>query len=244
MEKIAIQGTKRETIGKRVKDLRKAGKLPAVLYGFKVGTQHIEISEKDFAKAFKSAGESTIVNLVVDGQTLPVLIHDVQNHYLSDQPIHVDFYAVDMTQKIKVGVPLHYVGESSAVKALGGTLVKNLSEVEVECLPGDLPHAIEVDISALNTFEDDIRVSDLKVSDKVKILAQPDEVAVTVAAPRTEEEMAALSEEVKEDVTAVEGVIKPEAPAEGEGGEGGEGGEEVKEAKEVKNVKNEEKKKE
>jgi len=213
MESIAITATKREVSGKRVKNLRKAGKLPAVLYGHNVETQQIEMAEKDFAKAFKTAGESTLVNLVVDGKTQPVLIHDVQHHYLNDQPIHVDFYAVNMDEKLKVHVPIHFVGESGAVKAMGGTLVKNLSEVEVECLPADLPQNFEVDISALNTFEDAIRVSDLKPGDRVVILTLPEEVIANVAPPRTEEEMKSLEEVVTEDVTKVEGVIKPEPGA-------------------------------
>jgi large subunit ribosomal protein L25 len=215
MEQIAIQATKREASGKRVKALRNAGKLPAVLYGHGVETQQIEISAKDFGKAFKQAGESTLVNLMVDGKTQPVLIHEVQHHYLDDHPIHVDFYAINMNEKVKVKIPLHFTGESNAVKALGGTLVKNLSEIEVECLPADLPHAFEIDISPLNTFEDAIRVSDLKISDKVNVLGPVEEVIVTVAPPRTEEEMKALEEKVEEDVTKVEGVVKPEVPVEG-----------------------------
>ncbi len=210
MEQIAIQATKRAVSGKQVKALRHAGKLPAVLYGHNVETQQIELSEKDFGKVFKQAGESTLVNLVVDGKGQQVLIHDVQNHYLNGQPIHVDFYAINMAEKIKVKVPLHFLHDAPAVKALGGTLVKNLSEVEVECLPGDLPHNFEIDISNLNTFEDAIRISDIKVSEKVIILSKPDEVIVTVARPRTEEEMKALEETVTEDVTKVEGVVKPE----------------------------------
>ncbi len=216
MENIAITGTKREVSGKRVKSLRTAGKLPAVLYGHNVDNKQIEISEKDFAKAFKTAGESTLINLIVDGKTQPVLIHEVQNHYLNGKPIHVDFYAVNMDEKIKVHVPIHFLGESPAVKALGGTLVKNLSEVEVECLPGNIPQHFEIDISSLNTFEDAIRVSSLPADNKVVILSSPDEVIVNVAPPRSEEEMNALNAEVKEDVTAVEGVIKPDpalAPA-------------------------------
>lgn len=215
MEQIEIQATKREVLGKEVKKLRNAGQLPAVLYGHNVATQGIEMSEKDFLKALKQAGESTLVNLVVDGKAQSVLIHDVQRHYLNDQPIHVDFYAVNMTEKLKVHVPLRFLGEAPAVKALGGTLVKNLSELEVECLPGDLPQYFEIDISKLNTFEDAIRVSDVKVSNKVAVLAPPDEVIVTVAPPRSEEEMKSLEEVVTEDVTKVEGVVKPEAVVEG-----------------------------
>src|SRR5882672_4069706 len=125
MESISIAATKREVTGKHVKKLRTAGKLPAVLYGHNVETQSIELAEKDFAKAFKTAGESTLINLVVDGKIQPVLIHDVQHHYLNDQAIHVDFYAVNMDEKLKVRVPIHLTGEAGAVKNLGGTLVKN-----------------------------------------------------------------------------------------------------------------------
>lgn len=234
MEQIAIQATKREVSGKRVKTLRAAGKLPAVLYGHNVENQQLEINERDFAKAFKAAGESTIINLMVDGKTQPVLIHDVQNHYLNDQPIHVDFYAVNMTEKLKVRIPIHFIGESPAVKAMGGTLVKNLSEVEVECLPADLPQAFEVDISVLNTFEDAIRLSDLKVGSKVEIIGNLEEQVANVVPPRSEEEMAALNEEVKEDVTAVEGVVKP---VEAEAAEGDAKDEKKKEDKPAKPAK-------
>jgi len=215
MEQIVIQAKKREVTGKRVKTLREAGTMPAVLYGHNVPTQAIEISEKDFTKAFKVAGESTLVNLVVDGKPQSVLIHDVQNHYLHGMPIHVDFYAVNMNEKLKVHVPLHFLGEAPAVKALAGTLVKNINEVEVECLPADLPQNFEIDISTLNTFEDVIRIGDIKVSDKVIIIANPEEVIITVTPPRSEEEMKALEEKIEEDVTKVEGVVKPEATVEG-----------------------------
>lgn len=217
METISLSATKRTVKGKATSKLRSAGILPGVLYGHNTKATDIELDSREFGKAFKQAGESTLVNLSVDGKTQPVLIQEVQNHYLTDQPIHVDFYAVNMNEKLKAKIPLHFVGESAAVKNLGGTLVRNLNEVEVECLPADLPHAIEVDISALATFENVINVKDLNVSSKVQILANPDEMVVTVAAPRSEEELASLSEKpVVEDVTKVEGVVKPEAPAAGE----------------------------
>jgi large subunit ribosomal protein L25 len=218
MAQITINATKREVSGKSVNKIRKDGKIPAVLYGHKVDNQSLELSATDFMKAFRQAGESTIVTLSVDGKATPVLIHDVQNHYLTDQPIHIDFYAVNMTEKLTATVPLHFVGESQAVKALGGTSAKNLSEVEVECLPADLPSHIEVDISVLNTFEDAIRVSDLKVSDKVEIKAAPEELVIQVTPPRSEEEMKAMDEKpVADDVTAVEGVVKPSDSAETSG---------------------------
>lgn len=216
MENISLTATKRAVKGKAVEKLRKEGKIPAVLYGHNTTASDIEINEREFGKVFRQAGESTLVNLAVDGKSQPVLIQEVQRHYLKGTPIHVDFYVVNMSEKLKATVQLHFIGESLAVKSLGGTLVKNLSEVEVECLPGDLPHNFEIDISPLNTFEDSIHIRDIKVSDKVKILANPDEVVTSVTPPRSEEEMNALNEEVKEDVTAVEGVLKPEVPAEGE----------------------------
>ncbi len=220
MATITLTAEPRTLVGKQSDKLRRAGKLPGVLYGHNVKPQNIELNEKEFKKAFKQAGESTIVTLAIEGKNYPVLIQDVQNHYLNDKATHIDFYAVSMTEKLTATIPIHFLGEAPAVKALGGILVKNLSEVEVECLPADLPHAFEVDLTSLNTFEDAVRVSDLKVSDKVKIMAQPDETVVTVAPPRSEEELKELSEKPGvEDVTKVEGVVKPEAPAEGEAAE-------------------------
>ncbi len=213
MENISLVATKRTVKGKANAKLRQTGKLPAVLYGYNVATQDLEINQKDFGKVFKQAGESTLITLTVDGKSQPVLIQEVQNHYLHGQPIHVDFYAVNMQEKLTATVPLVFVGESMAVKASGGILVKNLSEVQVECLPGDLPHQIEVDISSLNSFDDAVHIKDLKVSDKVKILGNPDEMVVNATPPRSEEELKSLAETpVAEDVTKVEGVVKPETP--------------------------------
>lgn len=210
MAQITLNATKRAVTGKPVKKLRKAGKIPAVLYGHNVTTESLELSEGDFRKVFKKAGESTIITLDVDGKSTPVLIHDVHNHYLTEQPIHVDFYAVNMTEKLTATIPLHFEGESAAVKTLGGVLAKNLTELEVECLPIDLPQFIVIDISALVTFADSIRVADVKVSDKVEIKAAPEEVIISATPPRTEEEIKELDEKpVEADVTAVEGVVKP-----------------------------------
>ncbi len=217
MAEITINATKRTITGKEVKHLRQAGKLPAVVYGHERKAENLEVSENEFLKAFKAAGESTIIDLNVDGQKTPVLIQDVHMHYLTDQPIHVDFYAVNMTEKLTATVQLHFVGEAPAVKALGAILAKNLSEIEVECLPTDLPPFLEVDISGLANFDDAIRIADLKVSDKVKILPAPEELVVSVTEPRSEDDLKALDEKpVAADVTAVEGVAKPTDAAEGE----------------------------
>jgi large subunit ribosomal protein L25 len=210
MAEISITATKRAVTGKPVNKLRKNGRIPAVVYGHNIKPESLEISANDFLKVFRQAGESTIIDLTMEGKATPVLIQDVQNHYLTEQPIHVDFFAVNMSETLKATVPLHFEGESFAVKSLGGILARNLSEVEVECLPADLPKEIVIDISVLKTFEDSVRVADLKVSEKVKINENPDEVIVAVTPPRSEEEMKALDEKpVEVDVTAVEGVVKP-----------------------------------
>lgn len=217
MDQITITASKRELKAKQADKLRREEILPAVLYGHGLESQPIEVSARDFAKVFKKAGESTLVSLTLDGQSRPVLIHEVQRHFLNDQPIHVDFYAVNMNEKLTTHVALHFIGASPAVKSLGGILSKNLSEVEVECLPADLPPYFEIDISKLNTFEDAIRVSDLPVSDKIKILENPDELITNVAPPRSEAELAELeSAPVAEDVSTVEGVADKEEGEEGE----------------------------
>ncbi len=231
MAQITLNAKERKVLGKLNNNLRKGGKIPAVIYGHKVESQNLELDSREFQKIFKEAGESTIVTLNVDGKNVPVLIQDVQHHFLKDTPIHVDFFAVNMTEKLTATIPIHFIGDAPAVKALGGILVKNLSEVQVECLPADLPASFEVDISKLNTFQDMVRVSDLTFSDKVKILANTDEVIVTVNPPRSEEELKSMDEKpIVEDVTKVEGVVKPEAV------------DEVKEGDEKKEVKKEEKK--
>jgi large subunit ribosomal protein L25 len=188
------------------KGIRKAGQVPAVLYGRNVENQSLTVRDVEFEKVFRTAGESTIINLVTeDSKTHPVLVQDVQLHVLSHQPIHVDFYQVSMTEKLKANVVLEFTGEAPAVKTLGGVLFKQLSEVQVECLPADLPHNITIDISPLKTFEDVVLVKDLNVSDKVKILAPADEVVVKVQPPRDMEKE--LAPQTTDEKAAVEATV-------------------------------------
>ena len=215
-EKLQIKAQSRDLKKTTPEKLRKEGHLPAVLYGHKVKNESLMVNAREFDKILKKAGESTIVDLVTDdGKTHPVLIHEVQNHYLYSQPIHVDFYEVSMTEKLKAKVALEFTGESPAVKTMGGVLVKVLSDVEVECLPADLPHNIAVSLDVLKTLQDSIHVKDLPVPAKVKILNPADEMVAKVQPPRDVE--AELSTPVVEDVSKVEGAaeVKPEAAAEG-----------------------------
>ena len=213
MEKFLIEAAVRDPQTEVRKNLEKQGLIPAELYGHGIANLHLSINQNEFSKILRKAGESTIIEVKAPDGVHNVLIHDVQKHYLNSSPIHVDFYEVKMTEKLTATVALEFTGESDAVKVLGGTLVKVLSEVEVECLPADLPHNIEVDISVLQTFENTILVKDLKVSDKVAIQTATDELVAKVQPPRDVE--AELAEPVGEiDVTQVEGVADKE-PADG-----------------------------
>ncbi len=213
MDKIQLKSVSREAKDSLAK-LRKSGMMPAVLYGHHVPNTMLAVNQNEFEKVLRKAGESTIVDLETqDGKKHPVLIHDVQMHVLKATPIHVDFYEVDMTEKLTATVALEYTGESHAVKALGGTLVKVLSEVEVECLPSDLPHNLEVDISGMNSFSDVILVKDLKVPAKVTITTDAEETVAKVQPPRDVE--AELATPVVEDVTAVEGAAEQKPATEG-----------------------------
>jgi large subunit ribosomal protein L25 len=198
-----------------------------VLYGHGQENQHMALDQKTFTKVFKEAGYTTLIDLAVADSphaSQPVLVREVQIHPLRGHIMHVDLYRVKMDEVIRARVPLTFTGEAPAVKDLGGVLVRNLDEVELEAKPADLPHDISVDISSLAEFDAPMHVQDLKVSDKVKLLHEPDDVVALVQAPRSAEELEAeLAEEVTEDVSSVEGVAeKPqeegaeEAGAEGE----------------------------
>ena len=215
MGKLQLKAQMRDLKTSKPEKLRKEGILPAVLYGHKVQNQALSINAREFDRVLKKAGESTIVDLVTDdGKNHPVLIHEVQTHYLTSVPTHVDFYEVSMTEKLKAKVALEFTGEAPAVKTLGGVLVKVLSEVEVECLPADLPHNIEVAMNGLKTLQDTIHVKDLKVAAKVHILTPAEELVVKVQPPRDVE--AELAAPVVEDVSKVEGAAEDKPVAEGE----------------------------
>ena len=174
MQKINLSAQSRSVVGSGLKSLRNAGFVPGVVYGHSFDPLTVQVPIKDFDSAFKEAGQSTIVYLDLDGQSYPTIIHEVARNPVSDQIIHADFYKVRLDEKITANVPIVFVGESPAVKDFAGILVKNLSELEVEAFPQDLPHEITVDISALKNLNGHIMVRDLKLSNKVEITAVVD----------------------------------------------------------------------
>jgi large subunit ribosomal protein L25 len=211
------------------KEKKDGKRIPAVLYGKKIKNISLWINEKDFQKIYSQAGESTIFKVSIDGKDeRNVLIKEVQKDILDGRPIHADFYQVRMDEEIEATVEIEFIGESPAVKELAGVLVKNIDEVDVKCLPGDLPPKFIVNVSQLKTFDDYIYIKDLKVSEKVEILADPETVVAMVSPPRSEEELEDLNKEVKEDVTQVEGVVKEEKPASDESSAGKPEGEDNK----------------
>lgn len=185
-----------------------------MLYGHNVSNQSLFVDLGEFEKTYKKVGDSTIIDLLTpDSATHSVLIQDVQNHYLTSRPIHVDFYEVSMTEKLKTAIALEFFGESTAVKTLGGILVKVLDTVMVECLPADLPHSLTIDISDLKTLNDSILVKNIKVPARVSIITPGEEIVVKVQPPRDVE--AELTAPVVEDVSKVVGAAEEKPAADG-----------------------------
>ncbi|MBI2013587.1 MAG: 50S ribosomal protein L25 [Candidatus Colwellbacteria bacterium] len=200
-----LQVQKREVFGKKLKGLRKKGFIPAELYGRGVENLHLAVPLADFRRVYKEAGENQIVNVVVDGEARPTIIHDVHFDAIKDEPLNIDFYQVNMDEEIEAKVPIELVGEAPGVKA-GGILVKALNEMPVESLPGDMPSKFTVDISGLDAIGKSIHVKDIKIGDKVKLRLDPNMVVVTIAEPEKEEEIPAEAPSVE--TVVVEGEEK------------------------------------
>lgn len=186
MDKVVLTATKRDVIGKQVKAMRREGKLPGVIYGRHLEPISIALDSHSAGLALAKVSASSLVTLDVDGTEYPALVRERQRDYIKGVLTHVDFLAVDMNEKLRTSVGLAFVGVSAAVKDYNGILVHNLERLEVECLPGDLPERINVDIAMLKQIGDIIRVRDLAVSDKVRILADPEETIAVVTITKEE----------------------------------------------------------
>lgn len=199
MEKIILKAQKRELTGRQVAALRRQGLVPVVLYGKGKENRNLTVDKKEFDHVYKVSGGSSLIFLEIEGDKgKNVIVKDVAKDPVKGSALHVDFYQVSMSEKITAGVPLKFTGDSKAVIDLGGSLITNKDEIEVECLPGDLPHEIEVDISVLEDFEVVLHVKDISIPEGVEIKDDPEETLVMVEPPRSEEEMAELEEPVEE----------------------------------------------
>lgn len=203
----------------RGRKIKSNGNIPAVVYGPGVENVSVEIDSKEFQKVFKETGESSLIELQVEGEkeVRPVLIHEVQKNPVSDEIIHIDFFQASLKEEVEAKVPLVFEGASFAVKELGGTLVKHFSELEVKALPQNLPHEIKVSIESLKTFEDHVLIKDLILPLDVKATAKPDEIVASVSPPeKVEEELATPVEEKVDEVEKVEKEKKTEEVVEDE----------------------------
>jgi len=203
----------RTQTGRKTMALKYSGRIPAVVYGHKIKNVSLELDYKEFEKVYSQAGESSLIELGVDGEKEKriVLMHDFQRDPVTDHFIHVDFFETSAIEQVEVKVPLVFEGTSLAVKDLGGTLVKNISELEIKALPQNIPHEIKVSIDGLNAFQDRILVKDLVLPKDIKVSAKPDEIVISVVEPaKVEEELAKEIEEKIEDVEKVEKEKKTE----------------------------------
>lgn len=195
-EEIKLEAKRREVRGKKVKALRRAGVLPAVLYGTGIEPVPIELNTHETTQLLSHVSGSTLINLNIGKENHTVILRDVQVDAIRRDILHIDFLKVDMDIAIRTVVPVSLVGEAPAVKELGGVLVTGLSEVEIEALPGDLPDRITVDLEPLEEINSSISVGDIFFGKGVTILTDVDEVLAQIVPQAAEEE---ILEEVEEE---------------------------------------------
>lgn len=236
MEKITLQAEERKVLGKKVKQLRRIGQLPAHVFGKEVEGENVLIATADFIKTFKQAGETGLINLKIGSERVrPVLVREVQKDPISGEIVHVDFYQVNLAEKVTVPIPLVLIGDQPESVNLGEAIVlQTLNEVSVEALPTDLVEKIEVNIASLKKIDDAITVGQLTYDrEKLTINLDPAEIVVKLAPAVTAEMEALLEEQAAETAAAAAETEEGAAKAEGEEGEtkeeeaGTEGGEGV-----------------
>jgi large subunit ribosomal protein L25 len=192
MDKVVIKAEKRDVTGKQVKAMRRAGKLPAVIYGRHTDPVSVSLDAHTASLALGRLTSSSLVTIDLDGKEYPALVREKQRDYIKNRLLHVDFLTVSLTETLRASVAVNLVGVSAAVKDYNAVLVVNLQSLEVESLPADLPERIDVDISVLARPGEGIRVRDVKVSDKVRLLDDPDTMVTVATFAKVEEEGAAV----------------------------------------------------
>lgn len=205
MDKIVLEASKREIIGKKVKNLRLEGKIPAVIYGHEFKDTPIVLDAHSTTLAMKSVSESTILIIKLDGKEHSVLVRDRQIDFIKGNILHLDFQVVSLTEKLRTNVHIELVGDSPAVEDFNAMIVNGITDIEVEALPQDLPEGIVVDISILDEIGKAIYVKDLPEIANVEILTDPEELIAIASAVK--EEVIEEPEEVEE---VEEGAAEPE----------------------------------
>ncbi len=241
MDRLSLTADERKVLGKKVKTLRRDGKLPAHVFGKGVEGENVVVTQKDFLKTFHLAGETGVIDLKIGSEKVrPVMVRDVQYDPVSNLPVHIDFYQVNLSQKVKVNVPLVLIGEQPESVKMGEAIVlQTISEIEVEALPTDLVENIEIDITSLAAIDDAITVGQLQFDRSKLTVEVPEEEIVVKLAPAVSAEMEKLLEEqaaeqaaaAAEEGATAEGETPVEGEAAVEGAEGvAEGGESSTEA--------------
>ena len=192
MDRVVLKAEKRGVIGKQVKALRRAGKLPAVIYGRHTDPINVSLDDHNASLILGRLTSSSLVTIDLDGKEYPALVREKQRDYIKNRLLHVDFLTVSLTETLRASVAVNLVGVSAAVKDFNAVLVTNLQSLQVECLPTDLPERIDVDISVLARPGEGIRVKDVKVSDKILLLDDPDTMVAVATFAKVEEEVAAV----------------------------------------------------
>lgn len=200
-EEFILNANRRTVIGKRVRQLRRSGKLPAVVYGYGLETTPIVLDHREASRMLRDTSVSTLLTLNIDGDEHNVLVREVQRGILSRAITHVDFQAIAMDVVVRTQVPLVLVSDEEvpAVRDFGAVLIASLDSMEIECLPKYLPDQIEVDVSGIETIGDGITVSELSLPEGVTAIEEPDTTVVVASAPDTvpvEEEEEELEEEL------------------------------------------------
>jgi len=213
MEKVVLEANKREAVGRQVKALRREGKLPAVIYGRHTDPINIELDARAAGQKLARATSSSLITIKLDGKDIPTLVREKQRDYIKNSLLHVDFLTVSMTEKLRAYVELRFKGVSAAVKDFNAILVQNLEQLNVECLPADLPEYVEVDISILKNPGDGIRVGELSIPENVIVLDDADMMVAVASASKIEAALAEL-EEGEGEVEGVAAIIGEEAEGE------------------------------
>jgi large subunit ribosomal protein L25 len=218
MEEIELNAELRNITGKAVKRLRRQGSVPAVVYGHNTEPVSLSIQERALHEVLKEAGTTRLITLNIAGfkGSKRVLVREPQRDAISHAMLHVDLYEVVMTEKISAEVPVVFIGESPPVENGEGILFQGLNAIEIECLPGDLPPSIEVNLAELTFIDDAVLVRDLKLGDTVEILADPEEAIVRILPLEEEEIEEVVAVEVPEVEVVGEEKPAPEAEAEEE----------------------------
>jgi len=216
-EKFVIEAQSREIVGKKVSQLRRQGIVPVTVYGPKAQPQNLQIPYRPLQIALMKAGGTNLIEITVDGKSTSVLAREVQRDILRNDIMHVDFFAVDMSAKIRIDVPLHFTGDSPAVATKIGILVTGPTTITIETLPSHLLNQIEIDISNLKDIGDSIHVRDLNLGEDIVIVNDPDEMIARISQPaaaRSEEDEAAAAAEAAEGTPEVEIIKKGKADEE------------------------------